>query len=173
MERPPLVRRQRLSAPCAEIRALHADARAGRKGRDGRGPRRRRATGRRRDRARRPRGHHRRVVHQLAQDPDAVGHRPRRPSGRTRHRGRGRPRGRGPEPARPSGTVPASRLAQENHPLPLLEPFLQGADRGTVAAVENRAGHVQPVRKCCLYPQQGRREIPRYSVPFPAHGRAL
>ena len=171
-----LVGRQRLSAPGAEAPELRHAALLRPPGGDRGRPRcrgRDRARRPGRDRARPARGDRRRLVDQLAQAADAVGHRPGGASGGARHRGRRRPPRRRPESPGPSGALHPAGLHPADHALQTLQPDRQGADRGAMALVQDRAGRLEPVRERRLHPLQAGGRVSRHPVPLPAHGGAL
>jgi choline dehydrogenase len=89
------------------------------------------------------RGHPRRLVDQLAEAPDAVGHRPGEHLKAKRHRGGRRPAGRRPEPAGPSGTLHPAGIDQADHAELGAQPLLQGADR-RASGCSSRRGSARP-----------------------------
>ena len=153
-ERPPLELRRRIPASGDEARQPGGrHARAGRAARARRhaGDRRRlHAQGQGARRPRGPRGDPLRGRVQLAADPDAVGHRPRRaPAGR-RRADRPRPAGRRPEP--PGPPVPHDDLGDVGHPLALPGRRTEEPRRVAAAAVGSAVVAPSPSRSASSAP---------------------
>ena len=123
--------------------------------------------------SRHARGHSRGRRHQLAPDPAALRHRPRRPPCRSRHHASPRPAPGGRKPAGPPrGLCPARMQGTRQSAAPPDTPW-QTEGRPRVVPHQVRAGNDQSHGVGWIHPQPRRHRTPRHPVSLPADGHDL